>query len=85
MNIRKEINIDFPLNKYIQGTIKDLENVYKQAQIIDKNSKEYEELEGIFYDLTQELEVFVNGAWRSGQFSERQGDLLLYKYQPFDW
>lgn len=86
MKIKNEIIINFPLNKYIQKTVNDLENLYKKAQIIqDKNSKEYEDLEGAFYDLTQELEVFVNGAWRSGQFSEKEGELLLQKYVPFNW
>lgn len=86
MKIRHEIVIDFPLNKYIQETIKNLEEIYTKAQLIeDKNSEEYNNLEGEFYDYTQELEIFVNGAWRSGQFSEKKGDLLLHKYEPFNW
>lgn len=86
MKIRNEINIDFSLNFYIEQAIKNLEEIYAKAQLIkDKNSEEYKNLEGEFYGYTQDLEIAVNGAWRSGRFSEEQGELLLWKYQPFNW
>lgn len=86
MKIRHEIIIDFPLNFYIKEDIKNLEETYAKAQLIeDKNSEKYKKLEGEFYEYTLDLEISVNGAWRSGKFSEEQGDLLLWKYQPFDW
>lgn len=47
---------------------------------MDKNSKEYKELNDKFYSLTLELEVSVLVGWRSGYFSEEDGDLLIYKY-----
>ena len=84
MKIRKEIEINFKLDKYITRCISELEEVYKKAQMIeDKKSKEYDDLEGKFYGLTLELEVHVMDSWRSGHFSESDGDLLLYKYEPF--
>ena len=55
-------------------------SLWKSSKIKDKNSKEYEELNDKFYSLTLELEVSVLAGWRSGYFSEKEGDLLLYKY-----
>lgn len=86
MKIRKEIEINFELTYYLKQTIKELEEIYKKAEAIkDKTSEEYQNLEGEFYGYTQELEVFVLGALRSGKIKEENGELLLYKYQPFDW
>ncbi len=79
--IRKDIKINFNLDKYTKRCIEELEEVYEKVQKIkDKNSKEYEELNDKFYSLTLELEVSVLAGWRSGYFSEKEGDLLLYKY-----
>lgn len=79
--IRKDIKINFNLDKYTKRCIEELEEVYEKVQKIkDKNSKEYEELNDRFYSLTLELEVSVLAGWRSGYFSEKEGDLLLYKY-----
>ena len=79
--IRKDIKINFNLDKYTKRCIEELEEVYEKVQKIkDKNSKEYEELNDRFYSLTLELEVSVLADWRSGYFSEKEGDLLLYKY-----
>ena len=84
MRIKEEIIIDFPLGKYTGKCIEKLETIYKKAQLIeDKTSEKYQELEGEFYGLTTELEVCVLGAWRSGVFTERQGDLILWKYEAF--
>jgi hypothetical protein len=79
--IRKDIKINFNLDKYTKRCIEELEEVYEKVQKIkDKNSKEYEELNDKFYSLTLELEISVLAGWRSGYFSEKEGDLLLYKY-----
>lgn len=86
MKIRNEIIIDFPLNFYIEEDIKNLEETYTKAQLIkNKNSEEYQKLEEEFYEYTLDLEISVNGAWRSGCFSEEQGNLILWKYEPFNW
>lgn len=80
--IKRDIEINFNLDKYTKRCIEELEEVYEKAQKIKdkKNSKEYEELNDRFYSLTLELEVSVLAGWRSGYFSETEGDLLLYKY-----
>lgn len=79
--IRRNIEINFNLDKYTKRCVEELEEVYEKAQKIkNKKSKEYEELNDKFYSLTLELEVSVLAGWRSGYFSEKEGDLLLYKY-----
>ena len=79
--IKREIEINFPLDKYTKRCVDELEEIYQKAQKIqDKSSFEYQELNDKFYSLTLELEVSVLAAWRSGYFSEEDGDLLLYKY-----
>lgn len=84
MIIRDEIKIDFSLSKQTIRCIAELEEVYRKAQLIeDKTSEEYDNLEGEFYGLTLELEIHVMASWRSGRYTEEQGDLLLYKYEPF--
>lgn len=80
--IRRNIEINFTLDKYTKRCVDELEEVYQKAQKIDdKTSNEYQELNDKFYSLTLELEVSVLAAWRSGYFSEEDGDLLLYKYE----
>ena len=55
--IRKDIKINFNLDKYTKRCIEELEEVYEKVQKIkDKNSKEYEELNDKFYSLTLELD-----------------------------
>lgn len=84
MKIKHEIIIDFNLGKYTKKCITELEEIYKKAQLIkDKTSEEYQELEGEFYGVTTQLEVCVLDDWRSGTYTEQQGDLILWKYEPF--
>lgn len=83
IKIRKEIEINFHLNNLIKNCISEMEEIYEKSLKINKNSEYFKELSQQFYSLTLELEGFVLGSWRSGQFTEAEGDLLLYKYNFF--
>lgn len=79
--IRRDIEINFNMDKYTKRCVGELDEVYEKIQKIkDKTSKEYQELDDQYYGLTVELEVSVLAGWRSGYFTEEEGDLLLYKY-----
>ncbi|MBS9776400.1 MAG: hypothetical protein KGV57_04885 [Fusobacterium sp.] len=84
IKIRKEIEINFYLNNLIKNCILEMEKIYDKSLKINKDSELFKELSQQFYSLTLELEGFVLGSWRSGQFSEEEGNLLLYKYNFFD-
>lgn len=80
MRIREELEIDFEIHGRIKELVDRLEEIYKEAIILNEKDKKRVELEDEFYNLSATLEVVARAWARAGKISWDEFDVLNFRY-----
>lgn len=80
MTIREDLVIDFKLPRYLQRKVDVMYQLYEYGQRFDEKSEKFKKIDAKFFEIMNGFEVDIAMSCRAGDITERQMNILYFKF-----